>query len=119
MTRREWSRGLAASLALLAGGCATMSPSEERRLGDEAAQGVEEPVGLVRDPRLVGYVRQIGGRLAQVAQHPEVTWRFNVADDPDPNAFALPGGWVYVTRGLLALLNSEAELAGVVGHEMA
>jgi predicted Zn-dependent protease len=119
MTRREWSGGFAATLALLAGGCATMSPSEERRLGDEAAQEVEQTVGLVRDPKLVGYVRQIGGRLAQAAQRPDITWRFNVADDPDANAFALPGGWVYVTRGLLVLLNSEDELAGVVGHEMA
>src|SRR5262245_52325529 len=119
MTRRELNRGLAASLALLAGGCATMSPSEERRLGDEAAQEVEQTVGLVRDPKLVGYVRSIGGRLAQAAQRPDITWRFNVADDPDANAFALPGGWVYVTRGLMVLLNSEDELAGVVGHEMA
>ena len=67
MTRRQWNRGFAASLALLAGGCATMSPSEERRLGDEAAQEVEQTVGLVRDPRLVSYVRSIGGRLAQAA----------------------------------------------------
>src|SRR5262245_62308195 len=119
MTRRECNRGLAASLVLLAGGCATMSPSEERRLGDEAAQEVDQPLALVRDPRRVGYVRQVGGRRAQAAQRPDITWRFNVADDPDANAFALPGGWVYVTRGLLVLLNSEDELAGVVGHEMA
>src|SRR5215470_12893641 len=119
MTRREWTRGCAATVALFAGGCATMSPSEERRLGDEAAQEVEQTVGLVRDPRLVGYVRSVGGRLAQAAQRSDITWRFNVADDADANAFALPGGWVYVTRGLVVLLNSEDELAGVVGHEMA
>ena len=119
MTRRAWGGGLVATVALLAGGCATMSPSEERRLGQEAAQEVEQTVGLLRDPKLVGYVRSVGGRLAHAAQRPDITWRFNVADDPDANAFALPGGWVYVTRGLLVLLNSENELAGVIGHEMA
>ena len=119
VTRRQYTYGLVATMAMLAGGCATMSPSEERRLGQEAAEEVEQTVGLVRDPKLVGYVRQVGGRLAQAAQRPDITWRFNVADDPEANAFALPGGWVYVTRGLLALLNSEDELAGVLGHEMA
>ena len=119
MTRRQWGGSLVAAMAMLAGGCATMSPSDERRLGQMAAQEVEQTVGLVRDPRLVGYVRQVGGRLAHVAQRPDVTWRFNVVDDPQANAFALPAGWVYVTRGLLVLLNSEDELAGVVGHEMA
>ena len=110
VTRRQYTYGLVATMAMLAGGCATMSPSEERRLGQEAAEEVEQMVGLVRDPKLVGYVRQVGGRLAQAAQRPDITWRFNVADDPEANAFALPGGWVYVTRGLLALLNSEDEL---------
>ncbi|HVG76574.1 MAG: M48 family metalloprotease [Candidatus Rokuibacteriota bacterium] len=119
VTRRQYTYGLVATMATLAGGCATMSPSEERRLGQEAAEEVEQTVGLVRDPKLVGYVRQVGGRLAQAAQRPDITWRFNVADDPETNAFALPGGWVYATRGLLALLNSEDELAGVLGHEMA
>jgi len=119
MTRRQWGGSLVAAMAMLAGGCATMSPSDERRLGQMAAQEVEQTVGLVRDPKLVGYVRQVGGRLAHVAQRPDVTWRFNVVDDPQANAFALPAGWVYVTRGLLVLLNSEDELAGVVGHEMA
>src|SRR6185369_39946 len=86
MTRRQWGGSLVAAMAMLAGGCATMSPSDERRLGQMAAQEVEQTVGLVRDPRLVGYVRQVGGRLAHVAQRPDVTWRFNVVDDPQANA---------------------------------
>jgi predicted Zn-dependent protease len=118
-TRREWAGGCAAALAMLAGGCATLTPSEERKLGGEQAEEIEKSVGLVREPRLVGYVRQIGGRLAQAAQRPDTPWQFNIADKADANAFALPGGWVYVTRGLLALLNTEAELAGVMGHEIA
>ena len=118
MTRREWSCGMIAALAMLGGGCATVSPSEEKKLGREAADEVEQTIGLVHDPRPLEYVRGVGGRLAQTAQRPDIAWQFNIADDETPNAFALPGGWVYVTRGLLALLNTEDELAGVLGHEM-
>ncbi|HTK93805.1 MAG TPA: M48 family metalloprotease [Verrucomicrobiae bacterium] len=118
MTRREWSGGMLAVLAALTAGCATVSPSEEKKLGREAADEVENTIGLVRDPRPVEYVRRVAGRLAQTAQRADIAWQFNVADDAAPNAFALPGGWVYVTRGLLALLNTEDELAGVLGHEM-
>ena len=117
LTRRAWGGGLLATLAVLAGGCVTISPSQERRLGREEAQEVEETVGLVQDSALLGYVRQIAGRLTQAAATAGVAWQFNVADDAEPNAFALPGGWVYVTRGAFALLNREDELAGVLGHE--
>ncbi len=119
LTRREFGGGLVATLAVLSSGCATISPSEERKLGAEAAEEVERTVGLLSDPKLVGYVRQVAGRMTQVAKRTDVTWRFNVTDDVEPNAFALPGGYVYVTRGLVTLLNSEDELAGVLGHEMA
>ena len=119
LTRREFGGGLAATLAVLASGCATISPSEEKKLGAEAAEEVERTVGLISDPKIVGYVRQVAGRMAQVAKRSDVAWQFNVTDDIEPNAFALPGGYVYVTRGLVALLNSEDELAGVLGHEMA
>jgi predicted Zn-dependent protease len=113
--------GLAASLAMLSGACAslTMSPDEERKLGREEADEVERTVGLVRDPDLLRYVRQVADRLERVAPPADVSWAVNVTDDAEPNAFALPGAWLYVTRGLLVLLNSEAELAGVLGHEMA
>jgi predicted Zn-dependent protease len=84
LTRREWSRGLLAPLAMLAGGCVTLSPSEERRLGQDEAQEVEETVGLVQDPSLLDYVRQVAGRLTQAAETPGVAWRFNGADDAEP-----------------------------------
>lgn len=106
------------ALAALTAGCATVSPREEKKLGREAADEVEQTIGLVRDPRPLEYVRRVAGRLAQAAQRADIAWQVNVADDGAPNAFALPGGWVYVTRGLLALLNTEDELAGVLGHEM-
>ncbi|MDH3519905.1 MAG: M48 family metalloprotease [Myxococcales bacterium] len=109
---------LAASalLAFAAGGCLT--PGQEAKLGESEAQKVEQTMGLVRDAKLEGYVRAIGEKLAAASERPEAPWHFMIADAPEPNAFALPGGYVYVTRGLLALVNSEDEIAGVIGHEI-
>src|SRR5262249_30141368 len=122
MTRRQCCLG---AMALLAAGCSTgesrpslISEKKERELGQEAAGEVERTVGLVQDPALVGYVREIGRRLVAQTSTPDAPYQFHVADDTEPNAFALPGGFVYVTRGLLALANSEDELAGVMGHEI-
>src|SRR2546429_341289 len=64
------------------------------------------------------YIQQFGMRLAATSERPNLPWTFRVVDDPVVNAFALPGGFIFVTRGILAHVNSEAELAGVVGHEI-
>jgi predicted Zn-dependent protease len=112
------SRILALCLASVPFTLACVSPAREAQLGDEAAQQVEEQMGLVQDSVPLGYVQAIGNRLAAVSDRPEGPWSFQIADQPEPNAFALPGGHVYVTRGLLALVNSEDELAGVIGHEI-
>jgi predicted Zn-dependent protease len=120
LSRRQCCTRLAALLGgLAASACATLSPREERRIGAEEAQEVERTVGLVRERRLVEYIEAIGARLAQGTGRADITWHWAVADDGDANAFALPGGWVYVTRGLLALSNREDEVAGVLAHEMA
>ena len=120
LTRRQCCAGLIAVLGGLAtSGCAAVSPREEQRIGRAEAEEVERTVGLVRDPRLAGYIEAIGRRLVQAAGRADIAWQWNVADEPAPNAFAVPGGWVYVTRGLLALANREDEVAGVLAHEMA
>jgi predicted Zn-dependent protease len=123
-------RGMAAPLALaLLAACATnpvtgrqelalMSESQEIELGQQAARDVEYSLGLLQDAGLQQYVRGIGSAMAALSERPNLPWRFGVIDDPVPNAFALPGGPVYVTRGLLALLDSEAQLATVLGHEI-
>lgn len=103
-------------LCVVASGCLTLLGGEQR-VGDQAAAEIERETGVVASPALEAYVRAIGMRLAAGSSR-EGPWRFVVLDDPVPNAFALPGGHVYVTRGLLALVNSEDELAGVVGHEI-
>ncbi len=68
-------------------------------------------------PALTKTVERVGAAVAQASERPQLPWTFRVLDDPSVNAFALPGGFVYITRGLLVHLNSEAELAGVLGHE--
>ncbi|NIM96808.1 MAG: M48 family metalloprotease, partial [Proteobacteria bacterium] len=85
-----------------------------REIGAELASQVKEAVGLVEDHELVAYVRAIGSRLAQHSPRRDIDYTFNVVDMVEPNAFALPGGYVYVSRGLLPLVNSEDELAGVI-----
>jgi predicted Zn-dependent protease len=120
LTRRQCCAGLASVLGAVAvGGCATISPQKERELGGKEAENVERTVGLVRDRPLVEYVEAIGKRLSRTAGHTDIPWQWAVADDSEANAFALPGGWVYLTRGLLALTNREDEVAGVLAHEMA
>lgn len=95
-----------------------VSESQERRLGMESDRSMVEELGLYVDSRLQGYVAELGRRLAAGSERPGLDWTFRVVDDPVVNAFALPGGYVYVTRGILAHFDSEAELAAVLGHEI-
>ena len=122
-------RGIFAATTLLLAACSTnpvtgrreislVSENQEISMGQEAAKQVEAQLGLVKDEQLQAYVRRIGAELARQSERPELPWRFGVIDDPTPNAFALPGGPVYITRGLMNLMNSEAELASVLGHEI-
>lgn len=85
---------------------------------DAHPQILEQFGGAYDDPRLQAYVKRIGARLAQGAELPADQFTFTLLDTPVVNAFAVPGGYVYVTRGMLAILNTEAELAGVIGHEI-
>jgi predicted Zn-dependent protease len=92
--------------------------AEEIAMGAAVDQEFLANSGVYSDPRLAAYVSQLGLRLAAVSERPDLPWTFRIADDEGVNAFALPGGRVYVTRGLLAHLSHEAELAGVLGHEI-
>jgi predicted Zn-dependent protease len=96
-----------------------VSPAQEAAQGRQAAEQVAAQIGLVDDPQLSGYVQALGERLARHSPRRDVAYRFAVADMAEPNAFALPGGYIYVSRGLLAIANSEDELANVIGHEIA
>ncbi len=96
-----------------------MSPEQEKKIGAQEHQKIIKQYGLYKDKDLQAYVSGIGARVTQKTERPDVTYKFYIIDSPIVNAFALPGGYVYVSRGLLALANSEAELAGVLGHEAA
>ncbi|MEO0428151.1 MAG: M48 family metalloprotease [Pseudomonadota bacterium] len=94
-------------------------PSSQAK-GDELhPEVVKRFGGAYENPRLSGYVDGIGRRIVDVTTQPDERWTFTVLDTPLVNAFALPGGYIYVTRGLVALAEDEAELAGVVAHEIA
>lgn len=95
-----------------------MSEQQELQLGAQARQDILREYAALENPTLQGYVNAIGQKLAQHSHRPDLQWTFTLLDSADVNAFALPGGYVYITRGLMAYLNSEAELAGVLGHEI-
>jgi len=95
-----------------------VSEGQEIQMGRESDPAIAAQFGLVEDPELQAYVSGLGLRLAAVSERPSLPWSFKVVDDPIVNAFALPGGFIYVSRGILAHFDSEAELAGVLGHEI-
>ena len=122
----------AALAALLLAGCGTkvvnpVTGREERTVMNEASeiaegakahQQVLAEYSALANPRLQAYVNDVGQKLAATSHRANLKWTFTVLDSPEVNAFALPGGYVYITRGIMAFLDSEAELAGVVGHEI-
>lgn len=117
------------ALATLAAGCAVNPVTGERefvlftedqeiQMGQEADQDIQVSFGEYDDPELQNWIDEMGRALAEDSERPDLPWTFRVLDDPTVNAFALPGGYIYVTRGILAHFNSDAELAGVLGHEI-
>jgi predicted Zn-dependent protease len=95
-----------------------ISEAQEIEMGRQGAQQVEVSLGLYDNPDLQEYVSQVGLDLAANSEKPDLPWSFKIVDDLVVNAFALPGGFIFVTRGILTHFNSEAELAGVLGHEI-
>ncbi|HEV8124956.1 MAG TPA: M48 family metalloprotease [Gemmatimonadales bacterium] len=123
------ARGALVLAAALVAGCAVnpvsgknelalVSESQEIQMGQQASQDVANTIGLYQDQRVQTYVSGLGKKLAAGTERPALPWEFHVVDDPAVNAFALPGGFIFVTRGLMTHINSEAELASVVGHEI-
>jgi predicted Zn-dependent protease len=96
-----------------------VSPKDDMKLGaQEHPKMLEAFGGEYQDKRLQGYVTTLGKRLARFAEYQEFNYKFTLLNSPIVNAFALPGGYVYVSRGLLTLASNEAELAGVLAHEL-
>ncbi|NNC99451.1 MAG: M48 family metalloprotease [Gammaproteobacteria bacterium] len=115
-------------LLLFAQGCATnpvsgkselaLSESWELSAGAKYHQEILKQYQVYEDPALQEYVNEIGQKLAAKSHRPDLNFTFTLLDSPQVNAFALPGGYIYVTRGIMAYMNREAHLAGVIGHEI-
>lgn len=95
-----------------------MSEAQEIAMGRQTHPEVLAALGAYDDPEGQRYIQEIGAKLAAVSERPQLDWTFTILDDPVVNAMALPGGYIYVNRGILAHFNSEAELASVLGHEI-
>jgi predicted Zn-dependent protease len=95
-----------------------MSEAQEISIGQESDPEIKQEMGVYNDPALTSYISNIGQRIAKTSERPQLPWRFTVVDQPAINAFAVPGGFIYFTRGILPFLDNEAEVAGVMGHEV-
>lgn len=95
-----------------------ISDKDERAIGDAVSLNLVNYLGAHPDAKLAKYVTLVGTALAKESSRPDLDWRFIVLDTDGVNAYAAPGGIVHITRGALALIGSEAELAGVLGHEI-
>lgn len=95
-----------------------VSQAQEEQAGRQGDVEIKQEFGVYNSPALQAYVNTVGQRIAQRSDRTNIPYHFTVLDTPDINAFALPGGYVYITRGIMAYLGSEAELAAVLGHEI-
>ena len=129
IARAEHEISAALLVAVAATACATnpvtgkrelsfMSEAQEISVGRELDAQVRQEMGLYENDELQRYVQELGMRLARSSQRPNLPWSFAVLDSPAVNAFALPGGFIYITRGILPYLDNEAQLVGVLGHEI-
>jgi beta-barrel assembly-enhancing protease len=111
-------RGGAAALLFFLALAGCVSEEQEQEIGDNLASQVNPHLPLVLDPVVVVYVNALGRRLAAASERPEVPYRFYVVNSAQVNAFALPGGHIYVNRGLIERTENASELAGVLAHEV-
>jgi Zn-dependent protease with chaperone function len=121
MTRpfRQSAR-LAAGSGAAAGatGCASVSQEQEVQMGAQYAQQINQQLPIVRDPEVNRYINVLGDSIARVTSRSDLEWRFFIVDSPEVNAFAVPGGFIYMNRGLIERAQNMAQVAGVLGHEI-
>jgi len=122
---------IASVLGLLCTGCSVnpvtgenqlilVSPEQEKQMGEEYSKQVEKELGQsVKDTQLQNYINSVGQKIARISHLPEVGFSYKAIDHNSVNAFALPGGYIYITTGLLKVLNTESQLAAILAHETA
>jgi beta-barrel assembly-enhancing protease len=119
LTSRRAAARLSALLAIAgAAACASVSQQQEVQIGAQTAQQVDAQLPMLRDNVIDGYVNSLGNSIASRTSRADLQWHFAVVNTDVINAFALPGGYVYVNRGVLSRASNESELAGVLGHEI-
>lgn len=114
----SWLAGCAVNPATGRNDFVMMSEQQELDLGARYNQEIAKQNPRYNDAKLQAYIQRVGERVARASHRNQLNYVFTLVDSPDVNAFALPGGYIYIHRGLLAYLNSEAELAAVLGHEV-
>jgi predicted Zn-dependent protease len=116
-----WLAGWIILIQLLSGhgSAATLTLEEEQKLGEQVVREVEAKFTVIRDPLLLEYLNRIGQEILQKAGSIPYPFRFHLLKDPQLNAFSVPGGHIFVTTGILEVMDSEGELAGLLGHEIA
>jgi predicted Zn-dependent protease len=113
------ARAAAAIAAMMvAAACSSVSQQQEVQIGQQTAAQVNAQLPMLRDPQIDSYVNSLGRSLASRTSRADLDWQFAVVNTDVINAFALPGGFIYVNRGVLARASNESELAGVLGHEI-
>lgn len=95
-----------------------MSEEQELALGKESHPSIVATMGLYEDPKLQNFINEKGKAMGRISHRPNLPYAFHIVDSPVVNAFAVPGGYIYFTRGIMAHFNNEAEFAGVLGHEI-
>lgn len=96
----------------------TFTDEEEMAMGSKAAEETDKQVIVLDSPFLTSYLNELGQKVAQASRRPQITYSFKIVNTDVVNAFSLPGGFIYVDRGLLDFVESESELAGVLAHEV-
>ena len=117
--RQGYIGGLVLALAVAGtlAGCA-VSTQEEVTMGQQYAGEVAKQMPLITDPPIIAYLTELGGQITKVADDRNLQWSFHLVDSKEVNAFAIPGGFIYVNRGLVERARNMSELAGVLGHEI-
>ena len=116
--RRTWTLGAAALTTTGVAGCASVSPQQEVQMGQQYAAEINRQLPIVRDPEVNRYINVLGDSLARTTSRADLDWQFYIVDSPEVNAFAVPGGFIYLNRGLIERARTMSEVAGVLGHEI-
>jgi predicted Zn-dependent protease len=117
MSRERWL-AVALAVSTLATSTCAISQQQEVQLGSDYAAQIAQELPLIRDPEIVRYINSLGNSIARVADTRGLTWHFHVVNSREVNAFAVPGGWIYLNRGLIEKAQNMSQVAGVLGHEI-